>query len=46
VEGYEFVEMATMLEMNENAIRVNLSRARKRVREMLINTKEYEYQGN
>lgn len=46
VEGYEFGEMAAMLEMNENAIRVNLSRARKRVRELLINTKEYEYQGN
>jgi len=43
IEGYEFEEIARIVEMNENAIRVSLSRARKRIREILINTKEYEY---
>ncbi len=46
IEGYEFEEMSEILEMNENAIRVALSRARKRVREQLINAKRYEYQRN
>jgi len=46
VEGYEFKEIAEILAMNENAVRVNLSRARKRIREMLINTEVYEYQRN
>jgi hypothetical protein len=32
--------------MQENAIRVALSRARKRIREILINDKSYEYQRN
>ena len=46
IEGYEFEEIAEIVEMNENAIRVALSRARKRIREMLINSKRYEYQRN
>ena len=46
IEGYEFEEIAEMVEMNENAIRVALSRARKRIRELLVNKKEYEYQRN
>jgi len=46
IEGYSFEEMAGIVKMNENAIRVALSRARKRVRELMIKTKEYEYQGN
>jgi len=41
VEEYEFSEIATVMEMNETAIRVNLSRARKMVREELI--KKYNY---
>ncbi len=32
VEGYEYDEIADVMEMNENAIRVALSRARKRIR--------------
>jgi hypothetical protein len=32
--------------MNENAVRVNLSRARKKIREILVNNKFYEYQRN
>jgi RNA polymerase sigma-70 factor (ECF subfamily) len=46
IEGYEFDEIAEILDMNENAIRVNLSRARKKIREILINSKIYEFQRN
>lgn len=46
VEGYEFEEIAGITGMNENAIRVALSRARKKIRETITNTKIYEYQGN
>lgn len=41
VEQFEFSEIAQMLESNETAIRVALSRARKTVREALI--KNYNY---
>lgn len=41
VEQFEFSEIADMLNMNETAIRVALSRARKAVREALI--KKYNY---
>lgn len=41
VEQFEFSEIAEMLEMNETAVRVALSRARKAVREALI--KKYNY---
>jgi RNA polymerase sigma-70 factor (ECF subfamily) len=46
VEGYEFDEIAEILGMQENAVRVALSRARKRIREKLINEKKYEYRNN
>jgi RNA polymerase sigma factor (sigma-70 family) len=46
VEGYEFGDIATVTGMNENAIRVALSRARKRIRELITNTNSYEYQRN
>lgn len=46
IEGYEFEKIAEMLDMNENAVRVNLSRARKRVREILITQKSHGYQQN
>lgn len=46
IEGYEFEEIASMLKMNENAIRVNLSRARKKVRELMIIHQSHEYQRN
>jgi RNA polymerase sigma-70 factor (ECF subfamily) len=46
IEGYEFDEIAAVMEMNENAIRVALSRARKKIREIVTNTKMYEYQRN
>jgi len=41
VEGYEFREIASMLDMNETAIRVTLSRARKILREQLIKNHSY-----
>ncbi|PKA83947.1 RNA polymerase sigma-70 factor (ECF subfamily) [Ulvibacter sp. MAR_2010_11] len=41
VEQFEFAEIAQMLESNETAIRVTLSRARKTVREQLI--QQYNY---
>jgi RNA polymerase sigma-70 factor (ECF subfamily) len=46
VEGYEFHEIAEVVGMNENAIRVALSRARKRIREMLTKIEQYENQRN
>jgi RNA polymerase sigma-70 factor (ECF subfamily) len=41
VEQFDFAEIAQMLELNETAIRVGLSRARKTIREQLI--KQYNY---
>lgn len=41
VEQYEFSEIAKILEMNETAIRVALSRARKTIREFMIKTHGY-----
>ncbi|MDP4282381.1 MAG: sigma-70 family RNA polymerase sigma factor [Bacteroidota bacterium] len=46
IEGYEFNEIASILNMNENSIRVNLSRARKKVREYLVKNKLYDLQRN
>ena len=41
VEQYEFDEIAKIVNMNETAIRVALSRARKKIRESMINTHGY-----
>ena len=41
VEQFEFHEISEMLDINETAIRVNLSRARKTVRDELL--KKYNY---
>ena len=46
IEGYEYEQIAEIADMNENAVRVALSRARKRIREMLTKTNNYEYQRN
>jgi len=46
VEGYEFSEIAQMLDMNENAIRTALSRARKTLKNKLINYYQYGLQTN
>jgi RNA polymerase sigma factor (sigma-70 family) len=41
VEGYEYEEVAQIMEMNETAVRVTLSRARKAIRERLIKKENY-----
>lgn len=41
IEGYEFEEIGQILEMNETAVRVALSRARKTIREKMIQTNHY-----
>ena len=41
IEQYEFAEIAKITEMNETAIRVALSRARKTIREKMIKTHHY-----
>ena len=46
IDGYDFESIAEILEMNQNAIRVNLSRARKRIRELITTTKINDYQRN
>ncbi|HET8885065.1 MAG TPA: sigma-70 family RNA polymerase sigma factor [Salinimicrobium sp.] len=41
VEQYDFEEIAKMLEMNQTAIRVALSRARKTIREEIVKKHKY-----
>lgn len=41
IEQYEFKEISEMLDMNETAIRVSLSRGRKTLREKLTKTHSY-----
>ena len=44
IEQYDFSEISKMLDMNETAIRVNLSRARKTIRQQLTKTHHYGVQ--
>jgi len=46
IEGYDYESIAELMDMNENAVRVSISRARKRIRELITTTKIYEYQRN
>jgi len=46
IEGYDFESIAEIMEMNENAVRVNLSRARKHIREQIKTSRTYDYQRN
>lgn len=41
IEQYEFEKIAEILDMNETAIRVALSRARKTIREAMLKTHDY-----
>ncbi len=41
IEQYEFSEIAKIMEMNEAAVRVSLSRARKTIREYMLKTHSY-----
>jgi RNA polymerase sigma-70 factor, ECF subfamily len=43
IEGYEFEEITQVTKLSLNAVRVNLSRARKTVREELVKNRSYEY---
>lgn len=46
IEHYELDEIANLLEMTGNNVRVTLSRARKAIREKLKNEYKYEISGN
>ncbi len=46
IEGFEFEEIEEIMNINLNTIRVNLSRARKRIKEILQNTYNYEFAKN
>lgn len=46
IEAYDLDEIAEIMELNMNTIRVNLSRARKKVREKLTKTYNYEFAKN
>ena len=46
IEGYEYEEIASITGLTENTIRVNLSRARKKVRETMIKQYRYEFTKN
>lgn len=41
IEQYEFTEIAKIMEMNETAVRVALSRARKTIKEQMTKTHDY-----
>lgn len=43
IDGYEFNEICEITELNEVTIRVNLSRARKKIREELIKIESYGF---
>jgi RNA polymerase sigma factor (sigma-70 family) len=46
IEEFEFTEIAAILEMNETAVRVALSRARKTIREQLVAKHNYGLTNN
>ncbi|MCD4683394.1 MAG: sigma-70 family RNA polymerase sigma factor [Bacteroidales bacterium] len=46
IEDYDYDEIAGIMKLSVNTIRVNLSRARKKVRETLIKTYDYEFAKN
>jgi RNA polymerase sigma-70 factor (ECF subfamily) len=46
IDGYEYEEIADIMDMNVNAVRVTLSRARNKVKEHLINIGDYGYSAN
>lgn len=45
IEGYSFDEISEILTINVNTIRVNLSRARKKIKKTLIEVYDYEPSG-
>ena len=43
VEGYEYGEIENILGIDKNGLKVSLSRARKKIRELLVKRYNYEY---
>ncbi len=43
IEGYDYDEIEKILEINRSTLKVNLSRARKKIREILQQRYSYEY---
>lgn len=46
IEGYEYEEISEVMNLSVNTIRVNLSRARKKVKETMIKMHNYEFAKN
>jgi len=46
IEGFEFDQIAEIMDMNMNALRVNLSRARSKIREEIMKYEAYGYSTN
>ncbi|MCF8368399.1 MAG: RNA polymerase sigma factor [Bacteroidales bacterium] len=46
IEGYEYAEIAEVLNITENTIRVNLSRARRKIRDTMVKNYNYEFTKN
>ena len=46
IENYDYDEIAEITQLSINTIRVNLSRARKKVRDTLIKIQNYEFSSN
>ncbi len=46
IDGYEFDEISEITDLNETTIRVNLSRARKKIREELIKIESYGFKAS
>lgn len=46
IEGYEYEEISEVMNLQVNTIRVNLSRARKKVKETMIKMHNYEFAKN
>jgi len=46
IEGMEYEQIAEVMELNINAVRVNLSRARKKVRDTILKIQGYELARN
>lgn len=44
IQGYSNSEVAEMLNIDENIVKVTLSRTRKKIREILINQYDYKYE--
>ncbi len=46
IEGYDYSEISEIMNISENTIRVNLSRARKKIRETMKKNYSYEFTPN